>query len=375
MKNMNIKFEDLEKKLIDEFEGLALTYHKGSFRKNGSPFIEHPKNVCRYLNQISESYIIKASALLHDTIEEKIKGKSDINNFWQELTAFAFKLYELYERFNLLDEKYKRDYNFILQLVYRLTKQPNQTYFDYLYNLFYNKEVINELNEKIKKQIEQNGNNKARVDKIKDFIEYRFNHKDKNIIIMRSIEIKLADMLDNIKSLPTPLEAEKSPFNVQSALYSFYKGLLLTNEVKTKIKGLKKEKKFYKKVQCLTRKLVESIEERAQAWTYYFEEMVSLTKDVIKKNYELVANYDKSRGFERATFPSPNLLDGTWMRYGKILLGYAKEETLGLDLDSASNIELRAHLDLIGFKKFAEKMKRRKFKLIPGIYKLEKTLR
>ncbi|MEM2822209.1 MAG: hypothetical protein QXE64_01295 [Candidatus Pacearchaeota archaeon] len=385
--NASIKAEDLEKRLLNEFEELALAYHAGSYRKDGKPFIEHPRNVCNYLSGISESYVARASALLHDTIEEKIKSINDGNAFWQELIEFAFRLYEPYKRLNLLDEKHKRDYNFILQLVYRLTKQPGQTYFDYLYNLFYDKKGINKLSEKIKNEIMKNEikhrikeiGQEATVNAIQDFLEYKFDSRDKNIIVMRSIEIKLADMLDNIKSLPTPLEVEgekKSPFNVQSALYSFYKGLLLANEVKTKIKGLKREKRFYKKVQALSRKLIESINERATAWISYFEEIISLPQESIDQNYELVSNYEKIGGFERATFPSSNYLDGTWMRYGKILLGQAEKERLGLNLESyEKEFELRAHIDLLGFKKFAEKMKNPKFKLTPRIYNLEKMIK
>jgi len=175
---------------------------------------------------------------------------------------------------------------------------------------------------------------------------------------------------NNIESLPI---LDSMPFNEQSVLYSCYKGLLLANEVKTKVRGLIKEEKYYNKALRLSEILISEINNTLDIWIKYFEKKTSLSQQAIKQDYKLLKEYEDAGGFKRITPAGNSYFDGTLIRYGKILLGLRDKNKLGFeDTYDAEEFELKKHRDLISFKRFAEKMISKRFNLKIRLKNLEK---
>lgn len=80
-----IKFKDYtaEPDLLNENALKALRVatkaHKGQFRKSGGEYIDHPKEVARFVKQFKKSNNLSAmiqAAYLHDTLEDTDDRKS-----------------------------------------------------------------------------------------------------------------------------------------------------------------------------------------------------------------------------------------------------------------------------------------------------------
>jgi len=164
-----------EKLIFNEVYRIAEKYHQGEIRKSGKSYIQHPCNIDNYLDDIGSSYVTRCAGWLHDTIETKLK---DNPNVWSELSNLSIELYNVLNNHPLLKDKYKRDANFIINLIYRLTRKPGQTYFDYLHSIFYDKKSINDVNKKIKKEFRNKLKNKEIEENyfkgIADFFDYNF---------------------------------------------------------------------------------------------------------------------------------------------------------------------------------------------------------
>lgn len=319
-------------KLLEEVEKIASIYHKGEKRKNGVSYIVHPLNVFNLLKKIGAKRMALASALLHDTIENKLVEETKLElELETELEKLTSQILPIYKRFT---QNFEREIALVLNIVYKLTRKPKQDYFSYLYNLFYDRKPI----------------------EIKN-IKYGLNKKDMNIVIMNAIEVKLADMIDNVSSLPPQV------FDEQSVLLTTYKGFLQINETRLKINRLisEKERKFYReRVEKLSQILVEKIMNVLNERINLFEK--KLEKKEIEKNYELLEAYNIKHGFDNLTPENPkNYFDGSIIRYRKILTKKASKEFLGFK--NGVNLNLNIHRDLIAFRKFTEKFKDEKYRL------------
>jgi|GEM_PF-6734826 len=369
---------ELEKKIFEDIVSFAKKMHKRERRKTGKPYIEHPKNVCYLLEEVANefqrqpSYTLLSAAMLHDVIENEVKkfGSSNFDVITYQLSGEIFSI--CYKNAKQLDEsrnkeKTKRFFNYVINVVYKVTKKPEVTYFDYLHDIFYGKESVGEVNRKILKLLDKK--EPIRVggpsELFRDFVLYRkdgqgeveggkvgFSRRDKNIITMYAIELKLADMYDNITSLPP------EHFDVQTALYSFYKGIMLSNEIRRKFGLLEKEMKYYGKAQRLADKLLELIKKQLDCWIEYVEQFVA--EDEKEKNYKSLEEYDEAGGFEKLTRKGKSYFDGTMERYARILIGEASKETFGFENIDAKQINLIGHRDLIGFRRFVEKIEKEK---------------
>jgi hypothetical protein len=386
---------ELERKIFEGIVSFAKKMHKGECRKTGKPYIEHPKNVCYLLEEVANefhrqpSYSLLSAAMLHDVIENEVK-KSGSSNFdvityrlSGEIFSICYKNAKLDESRN--KEKTKKFFNYVINVVYKLTKKPETTYFDYLHDIFYGKESVGEVNRKILKLLDEKKPIRVEgpLNLFYDFVLYRkdgqgevedgeegrkvrFSRRDKNIITMYAIELKLADMYDNIASLPP------ENFDVQTALYSFYKGIMLSNEIRRKFGLLEKEMKYYGKAQRLADKLLELIKKQLDCWIKHVEQFVA--EDERQKNYESLEEYDKAGGFERLTRKGKSYFDGTMERYARMLIGEASKETFGFENIDAKQINLIGHRDLIGFRRFVEKIEKEKPRHIFCISNLLKWL-
>jgi hypothetical protein len=385
----------LERKIFEDIVRFAEKKHKREYRKTGRPYIEHPKNICALLEEVANefqkqpSYILLSAAMLHDAIENEVKkfGSSNFDvityRLSGEIFSICYKNAKLDESRN--KEKTKKFFNYVLNVVYKLTKKPEATYFDYLHDIFYGKESVGEVNRKILKLLDEKKPIRVEgpLNLFYDFVLYRkdgqgevedgeegrkvrFSRRDKNIITMYAIELKLADMYDNITSLPP------EHFDVQTALYSFYKGIMLSNEIRRKFGLLEKEMKYYGKTQRLADKLLELIKKQLDCWIKHVEQFVA--EDERQKNYESLEEYDKAGGFERLTRRGQSYFDGTMERYARILVGEASKESLGFENIDATQINLIGHRDLIGFRRFVEKMEKEKPRHIFCISNLLKWL-
>lgn len=457
----------LDELILKYVKQLTKRYHAKEYRKaklreddpKPMPYIQHPLALCKYLNCFDADSIVLAAALLHDTIESsmaksmakdisetrnearneasehgmrskfdkfnkrkfnKLENRVQDDKLWEKMTELSLCLYEIkniveyetskkYEDYRdkqKINNYLKAFFNSTINLVYRLTKKPGQTYFNYLYDLFYDKDSINKVNIKIKEKIEEKKENTSLIvrggsyDGFLEFLNHKFGKKWKNIIVMYSIEIKLADMIDNMCDLPIPLpipqkkqdkkdeidgktiekktEVEVGPFNIQDALYAFYKSILLINETKTKIKKLSREEKYYERVKKLNFGLSKVTEASLCKWIGYVEKKMEEKgyTHKIKENYLMLKKYDEIGGFEKLTYPGKYYFDGTLLRYGKILTGKTIKENLGFDNEDMlelENIIVCAHRDMLGFARFVEKLYG-DFKLAQGIYNLNKVL-
>ena len=367
-------FEKLEEKIFEDIQKLATQCHKGEYRKTGTPYIEHPKNIYKILQNVyraegKENYILYSAAMLHDVIENKMQNKESgiifdlIADFGAEIVGIIAKHTKNYCDSSDEKRKAKKFFNYTLNLIYKLTKKPGITYFDYLHDIFYGKDSVGEINEKLSQNLDRRFSEghpsfqicNTTIEVFSDFLQYKFSNRDKTIITMYSIELKLVDMYDNICSLPT------NRFNVQTALYSFYKGILVSNEIKQKINRLTRERKYYQRAEKIANMLSEKIENSLQEWINYVE--ISLKQQgkqqEIENNYQMAEEYKQLGGFKKLTKPNKNnYFDGTIERYGKILIGLAKKEMLGFEEKiEKTDINSIAHRDLIGFKNFMDEVK------------------
>ena len=66
-------YEDFEE-MVDRAEALARFYHAGQTRKDGTPYIEHPRAIVDLLKMVDPDIVYKpvilAAAWLHDTLED-----------------------------------------------------------------------------------------------------------------------------------------------------------------------------------------------------------------------------------------------------------------------------------------------------------------
>ena len=93
---------------------LATNAHAGQFDKGGNPYILHPLKVMHYLKSDDEE--LQCIALLHDVIE-------DTKTTWQDLRDIGCT-----ER--------------VIESVSALTKMPGQSYDEYKFEVFENKDAM-----------------------------------------------------------------------------------------------------------------------------------------------------------------------------------------------------------------------------------------
>ncbi|MEW6035007.1 MAG: hypothetical protein AB1529_00200 [Candidatus Micrarchaeota archaeon] len=78
-------------------ERLALSHHRGHFRKDGkTPYIEHPRAVAKYLeDEIADKDAAYALGMLHDSIEDgpEFSGKSE-NELISEISAALGSIFD-----------------------------------------------------------------------------------------------------------------------------------------------------------------------------------------------------------------------------------------------------------------------------------------
>ena len=97
--------------LIESARRLALTVHRGQFRRDGvTPYFSHPERVAALVSWLSGSYEQVALAYLHDVLEDapadqKTKLESEISS------TFGVR---------------------ILQSLFALTHKPSEDYLDYV---------------------------------------------------------------------------------------------------------------------------------------------------------------------------------------------------------------------------------------------------
>lgn len=86
----------MKSELVNKAEKFATEKHKGQFRKDGSPYIEHPKRVAEIIKRFKKSHKINeliAAALLHDTLEDTDTGIPELReNFGSLVTLLVVEL-------------------------------------------------------------------------------------------------------------------------------------------------------------------------------------------------------------------------------------------------------------------------------------------
>ncbi len=86
----------MKSELIMKAEKFAEEKHKGQFRQDGSPYVEHPKRVAKIVKKFKKSHEIEkliAAALLHDTLEDTDTGIPElIQNFGESITLLVVEL-------------------------------------------------------------------------------------------------------------------------------------------------------------------------------------------------------------------------------------------------------------------------------------------
>lgn len=84
--NVTNELEDTEKSLSLKALEFATRMHEGQLRKDGKPYIEHPKNVANYVKFYKKGAddldILMAAAYLHDTLEDTNLSYYDIVEFF-----------------------------------------------------------------------------------------------------------------------------------------------------------------------------------------------------------------------------------------------------------------------------------------------------
>ena len=76
--------------LVKKAEKFAEEKHKGQMRKDGTPYVEHPKRVAEIVRKIKKSHKIDAllaSSLLHDTLEDTDTDLVEISKNFGSLVA------------------------------------------------------------------------------------------------------------------------------------------------------------------------------------------------------------------------------------------------------------------------------------------------
>ena len=85
------RFSDKEISLIEKAFLFASEKHNGQLRAEGSPYITHPLEVARILNQFNMDHITITAALLHDVLEDTPTSLDELEeNFGREVARLVF---------------------------------------------------------------------------------------------------------------------------------------------------------------------------------------------------------------------------------------------------------------------------------------------
>ena len=90
---------------IKETEQLAEKLHEGQFRADGQvPYIMHPRMVAALVERYGGSERCQRLALLHDVLEENIKGFCDLNGCPGSYSKFKFLMLAHKKEFSLAND-------------------------------------------------------------------------------------------------------------------------------------------------------------------------------------------------------------------------------------------------------------------------------
>jgi (p)ppGpp synthase/HD superfamily hydrolase len=84
------KDEDMNDELIEKAKRFATQKHKGQFRANGEPYVNHPLRVAEIVKKFKKSKNITEliiAAILHDTIEDTDATYEEIKEHFGKLVA------------------------------------------------------------------------------------------------------------------------------------------------------------------------------------------------------------------------------------------------------------------------------------------------
>lgn len=168
--------------LIQEAEKFAEEKHKGQLRRDGSPYVEHPKRVAEIVRKFKDSHKIDeliATALLHDTLEDTNTGIPELREkFGALITLLVVELssdkyaQEKLGKTKYLSEKMKSDkkvdsWALVIKLADRLDNVSNLNQVDKKFRDRYKKET-EEIIETIEKHRKLTNTQKKLVEEIKN---------------------------------------------------------------------------------------------------------------------------------------------------------------------------------------------------------------